>query len=88
MEENNEFGLKQGPRLLVIPEQRYYSCLGCKYYNNRMMESGINPVYKESCTLMASAITKMYTRIDGGKTPDNCPFLTSTKREDRINDIL
>jgi hypothetical protein len=88
MEENNDFGLKEGPRLVVIPEQRYYSCWGCKHYSNQMIESGMNPTYRESCTLMVNASTRMYSDIDGGKTPDNCPFLTSTKREDKINDIL
>ena len=80
--------LKEGPQLLIIPEQRQYTCWGCKHYSNQMMQSGINPIYTESCTLMGSAITKLYTTIDGGKTPDNCPFLISTKREDKINDIL
>ena len=88
MEENNDFGLKEGPRLLVIPEQRYYSCWGCRYYKNQMIKSGMNPTYGESCTLMTDASTRMYSTIDGGKTPDNCPFLTSTKREDKIKDIL
>jgi hypothetical protein len=53
-----------------------------------MIESGMNPTYRESCTIMPDASTRMYLDIDGGKTPDNCPFLTSTKREDKINDIL
>jgi hypothetical protein len=79
--------LKEGPHLTVIPEKRYYSCWGCKYYQHQMIQSGMNPIYRESCTLMPDASTQMYSTIDGGKTPDNCPFLTQQKREDKINDI-
>jgi len=46
MEEN------YGPKLEVIPEQRYYTCHGCKYYQHMIIKSGFRPEYDSVCTKM------------------------------------
>jgi hypothetical protein len=84
MEENKDIELNDGPQLMIIPEKRYYSCWGCKYYNFKMMQSGLHPIYRDSCKLLPEHI---YSDINQSETPDNCPFLTQQKREDKINDI-
>ena len=76
--------LKEGPHLTVIPEQRYYSCWGCKYHKYQMLQSGINPAYTESCELLPY---HKYSDLNRSETPDNCPFLIQQKRQDKINDI-
>jgi hypothetical protein len=43
---------KIGPTLHIIPEQRIYSCWGCKYFKHQMVQSGFHPIYESSCLKM------------------------------------
>ena len=41
--------MKEGPTLVVIPEQRVWNCFSCKYYSYQMIQSGFNPTYESLC---------------------------------------
>ena len=79
--------LNEGPQQVVIPEQRYWSCFACKHYQYRM-------------DLLVCQKLDMYGRemdpdgahfflfvLDDGKTPKQCPFLKSTERDQKLNDL-
>jgi hypothetical protein len=40
---------KEGYIISVIPEQKYKSCYGCKWYKHYMMKSGRDPIYAHNC---------------------------------------
>ena len=89
--------LNEGPQQVVIPEQRYWSCLACKYYEHRMIKSGINPKYESVCKKldiygreMGSDENQFFLfALDdlNSKTPKQCPFLKSTERDQKLNDL-
>lgn len=90
-----KFGEEIGPREVVIPEQRFYSCMGCKYYSHTMVRSGMHPIYSTTCKKL-DTFGKEVSEDDivlenyriGERTPDCCPFLKSVKRNDKIDGIL
>lgn len=85
-----------GPKETVIPEQRFYSCFRCKFYDHHMVRSGQYPVYESVCkklTAMGEEIKESdvifhHYQLMDGKTPDCCPYLKSIIREDKIDKIL
>ena len=88
-----------GPKLIIIPEQRYYNCWGCQYYKYEMMQSGLNPIYRSDCmkmniegTVLSDEEVKRniipFTIDQNGKTPQECPYLKMAERNDKLNNIL
>lgn len=73
-----------GPKEVVIPEQRYLSCHGCKFYAYRMLISGLDPKYGNSCE--NPHIPDMHrlnvpTNLrNGDKTPYWCPYLNTEEK--------
>ena len=91
------FGEKIGPSETVIPEQRFYSCFGCKYFNHYMIQSGQYPRYETVCTKMnwdgtvledGELCLRNYQLGDKRETPECCPYLKSTMRDDKLDKIL
>lgn len=89
------FGDKIGPSETVIPEQRFYSCFGCKYLDHFMVRSGQHPVYDTVCKRMDSQgnvleegeLCLSHYKIHK-ETPNCCPYLKSNMRDDKLNKIL
>jgi hypothetical protein len=86
-----------GPQITIIPEQKYYSCWGCKYYDYFMLRSGLNPLYIHNCKKMniegneldddnVKYNTSPYL-LDDGKTPPICPYIKIEQRNDKLNDL-
>jgi hypothetical protein len=87
---------KTGPTLVIIPEQRVYNCFGCKYHDFKMIRSGLNPMYDTNCLKMdlygnilpdGEKTIIPYILDNDSKTPEQCPFLKSEKRSDKINNL-
>jgi len=93
MEDNKRIG----PQLTVIPEQKHYTCWGCKYYKYQMIRSGFNPLINHECkkmNLLGDVLEDNKVEynvsayvLDEGKTPNKCPYLKSSKRNDKLNDL-
>lgn len=87
-----------GPREIVIPEKRLYSCYNCKFYEHYMVSSGQHPVYESVCKKMNiigdeiedSKLSTFFFILSSSeeKTPDCCPYLKAIKRNDRIDSLL
>jgi len=91
------FGEEIGPKEVVIPEQRFYSCFSCKFYDHFMVQSGQNPIYDTVCRKLNSIGEELedgelcltnYNLNCNEKTPDCCPYLKANKRNDKIDKIL
>lgn len=76
----------EGPSEVIIPEQRYISCYGCKWYDRRLYRSGKNPLYKQTCTNKDRPI---YAEEIGGirmaETPDWCPIIKQNNETNKNN---
>lgn len=88
---------EEGPKLTIIPEQRYYTCWSCKYYRYDMLQSGLNPVYESTCIKMNTSGTELTDDqikrnvspfVIVSKTPSECPYLKSVKLDDRLKDLF
>ena len=92
------FGEDIGPKQVVIPEQRFYSCWSCKFYSHQMVKSGQHPIYESTCEAMDSTgkaiveepnvIVLFKYKLNDTRTPDCCPYLKPKQREDKIDTIL
>ena len=90
------FGNDIGPKEVTIPEQKFYSCFGCKFYDHHMVRSGQHPIYETVCRAMNmmgeeikdGEINFTFYHLHDKKTPDCCPYLKSVKRNDAIDKIL
>lgn len=40
---------QEGPKEIVIPEQRFMSCYGCNFFKQQLVVSGRNPEYCANC---------------------------------------
>jgi hypothetical protein len=40
---------QEGPSIQVIPEIKYSSCIGCKWYVKDLIKTGQMPVYRRGC---------------------------------------
>lgn len=40
---------QQGPQNIIIPEQKFNACNGCEFNYRRMVKSGFNPIYSNTC---------------------------------------
>ena len=94
--------MKEGPNLQIIPEQRIYTCWGCKWYNHQMVQSGRNPKYETTCLKLDhtgkpieednesinNILLFHFDLSNSDETPQCCPFLKSQIREDKINNII
>lgn len=92
--------MKEGPTLVVIPEQRVWNCFSCKYYSYKMIHSGFDPKYESLCLKLnqqgqliadgesgtAYPLMLNYFTI-GDRTPKECPFLQSMERDNKIEDL-
>ena len=74
----------EGPKEIIIPEQRYVSCSRCKYYNQSMVKSGNHPIYSYNCNHPAIEQERLiftgnlHKNVAGVvETPDWCPYLKS-----------
>lgn len=69
-----------GPKEVVIPEQRYLSCDGCKFYEDKLIVSGHNPKFGYFCynPCIPEENKLGYGNLhDGDRTPNWCPYLTN-----------
>lgn len=73
---------QQGPKEIVIPEQKFLSCYGCDYHKSELVASGKNPKRADNCThpkfpLPVGRITGNLSRdkYDHINTPSLCPFI-------------
>ena len=95
------FGEVIGPKEVVIPEQRFYSCAGCKFYDHFMVQSGQRPIYDTVCRKLNSrgeevkdgelCLVNYNLGYDLGydlRTPLCCPYLKSAKRNDKLDKLL
>ncbi len=57
----------EGPTEIIIPERKYLSCVGCKYYDQHLWKSGIYPIYKYNCLYKENNII-----LESNITPNNC----------------
>lgn len=76
---------KTGPSRITIPEQKYMTCYGCIWLSHKMVKSGNDPIYKNTCT--HKEFEKEFSVIRGTigreiedynkrlETPDWCPIL-------------
>lgn len=69
---------QEGPKEVIVPEQRYMSCCGCVYYKRQMMKSGMNPVYESRCMHMDRGAygKKLSDWMGRMETPPDCPVIT------------
>ena len=95
-------GDDEGPKEVVIPEQRYYTCLNCKFYDYKMIKSGGSfgdtyiPLYSHTCQALDITgkpvseieISLYRFELEGDTTPDCCPYLKAQKRNDKIDKII
>lgn len=79
---------QEGPKEIVIPEQRFMSCHGCDFHTNRLFQSGRNPVYHDNCNhpdfpRKPRALSgNLHKNIDGHlQTPIDCPFRKKEQRD-------
>lgn len=79
------FEKREGPKEVVIPEQRFLSCWGCVHYDHRMLKSGFNPIYADICEHPDLEPHMKYYMLEGNltsnKTPEWCPCLIKTKEQ-------
>lgn len=73
---------QEGPKEIIIPEQRFLSCYGCKFHSHEMTQSGRNPIYADNCNHDDFPLSKttfhgnLSKDTDGHiKTPSICPFV-------------
>jgi hypothetical protein len=89
---------KIGPTLQIIPEQRIYSCFGCKYHEYRILRTGLNPVFDTNCLKMniygevledkdISSNVGPFILDNNSKTPSQCPYIKTEERNDKISDL-
>ncbi len=78
-----------GPKKIVIPEQRFYSCYGCDYHTNKLVVSGKNPRRADNCTHpeFPNKVSEMFGNLskdkdDHVKTPSCCPFIKAKAEKD------
>lgn len=81
----------EGPSVVIVPEQKYTTCIGCKYYEYKLTISGRNPVYASNCihTLTLRSFS-VYGNLDQGyngivETPTWCPFKNPQILVDTVN---
>lgn len=83
------YGNNEGPRQTTIPQQSFTTCSGCKYFSHRLVISGRNPQYANSCEHPESKYS--HRHFDGNlhenhlgivETPDWCPILNPKQNEE------
>lgn len=82
------WGKNNGPREVVIPEQRYMSCGGCKYYNHKMVRSGLQPEFVTFCNHPSfeeyanffQKVRELSSPFQEMRTPEWCPFIVAPPR--------
>lgn len=80
---------REGPS--AYQPESFRTCLGCKHHDHALIQSGLNPVYEDTClhpivdrpapeSWLASGLPAFRGRYIGRtqppRTPDWCPFLT------------
>ena len=85
----------EGPKEIIIPEQKFYSCRGCEWYSHHMIKSGFNSTYRDVCTFKKEEDSFDFLGLSGPQismwygipiTPEDCPLYYKI-REDKINKI-
>ena len=86
-ESNRLTQMNEGPSLQTINE-KYYTCIGCKYLERVMMKSGKRPVYSHHCKHVEKqdrGFNDLLLRAYGGnigisdRTPSWCPILSKVR---------
>lgn len=77
---------REGPVEKHIPARRHYTCSGCKYFNQRLVRSGLDPLYRHDCEHTEAEEKPMKLSFSGnlpgdGVTPKWCPFLNQDGSE-------
>jgi hypothetical protein len=87
-----QFDMKQeGPKEIVIPEQKFLSCYGCDFHKSQLVKSGRDPEYSHNCTHPKFPTPPSHNRIFSGNlkqnedghivTPRDCPFIPKEERD-------
>ena len=78
---------REGFTEITIPEQKFKTCSGCKFYSHYMVRSGNNPIYANDCNHTDFRGENFGTphklnRSQNGYvvTPDWCPFLKPSEK--------
>ncbi len=84
--------MKEGPTRVNVPATHYRSCGKCKYFRNRMVLSGNNPIYRQDCThpdlstdLQAPELSYAGNLGESAITPDWCPVAPEGRFKNDIN---
>lgn len=73
---------QDGPKEIVIPEQRFMSCYGCRWHHSELVKSGKNPIRKDVCTHEDMQVRGLSRDILGHiATPTHCPFRKNEPRD-------
>jgi hypothetical protein len=76
----------EGPKEVIIPEQKFLSCQSCDHYHHTMVKSGMHPIYKSDCRHPELPEKNLVFNFEHGnlsgtnisgmvETPKWCPFL-------------
>lgn len=78
---------QEGPKEIVIPQQRFLSCYGCDFHKSKLWVSGRNPKYVHNCEhpdfwIKPSQLGNLHPDDDDQiKTPIDCPFRKKEVRD-------
>ena len=69
-----------GPHVLLVSARTMRTCIGCVYYNQRLVKSGRDPEYRMWCSHPDAAESDRCTGGDlqTDETPDWCPAMKRT----------
>lgn len=76
---------QEGPKEIVIPEQRFLSCYGCDFHKTQLVVSGKNPKRADNCNHPEFPMPIGFLgnlskdKDDHVKTPIHCPFRKKEK---------
>ena len=78
----------EGPKQIVIPEQKFLSCSKCKYFERKLMKSGKHPHFRINCNHTDAQLPGLFcgnlteNTVGVVETPNWCPFL---KNQSTVN---
>lgn len=79
---------QEGPKEIVIPEQRFLSCYGCDYHKSTLVKSGRDPQRAHNCEhpefpqRASRFLGNLHENSDGHvEPPIDCPFRKKEQRD-------
>jgi len=84
--------MQQGPKEVVIPEQRILTCTGCEFYTHRMVKSGHNPIYADHCNHDIASFKNTFIcgnlSLDKNKLPIPGDWCVFNKKKDELQKTI